>query len=69
MIDKFVVKPDLFKPLVVAIENGLRVGEGFLRFRVLTPVQGGRGALLCRLYLPRPSNCGGRTGAGLLLVQ
>lgn len=41
VIDKFVVKPDLFKPLVVAIENGLRVGEGFLRFRVLTPVKGG----------------------------
>ncbi|HET9221697.1 MAG TPA: excinuclease ABC subunit UvrA, partial [Roseiflexaceae bacterium] len=33
--DSFVVKPDIFKSLVVAIENGLRVGEGFLRFRVL----------------------------------
>jgi excinuclease ABC subunit A len=30
-----VVKPDIFKSLVVAIENGLRVGEGFLRFRIL----------------------------------
>lgn len=41
VIDKFVVKPELFKPIVVALENGLRVGEGFLRFRVLTPVKGG----------------------------
>jgi excinuclease ABC subunit A len=39
VVDKFVVKPDLFKPLVVAIENGLRVGEGFLRFRLLSPVK------------------------------
>ena len=37
VVDKFVVKPDIFKSLVVAIENGLRVGEGFLRFRILTP--------------------------------
>jgi len=39
VVDKFVVKPDIFKSLVVAIENGLRVGEGFLRFRILTPDQ------------------------------
>jgi excinuclease ABC subunit A len=35
VVDSFVVKPDIFKSLVVAIENGLRVGEGFLRFRIL----------------------------------
>jgi excinuclease ABC subunit A len=35
VVDTFVVKPDIFKSLVVAIENGLRVGEGFLRFRIL----------------------------------
>ena len=28
VIDKFVVKPDIFKPLVVAIENGLACGRG-----------------------------------------
>ncbi|MEZ4860282.1 MAG: excinuclease ABC subunit UvrA [Caldilineaceae bacterium] len=39
VIDKFVVSPDLFKPLVVALENGLRVGEGFLRFRILSPLK------------------------------
>src|SRR5262245_18642573 len=35
VVDTFVVKSDIFKSLVVAIENGLRVGEGFLRFRIL----------------------------------
>jgi excinuclease ABC subunit A len=37
VIDKFVVKKQIAKHLLVSIENGLRVGEGFLRFRVLTP--------------------------------
>ncbi|MCB0142178.1 MAG: excinuclease ABC subunit UvrA, partial [Caldilineaceae bacterium] len=37
VIDNFVVNRDLFKPLVAAITNGLRVGEGFLRFRILSP--------------------------------
>ena len=36
-IDTVLVKPDIFKNLTVSIENGLRVGEGFLRFRILTP--------------------------------
>src|SRR5262249_25555521 len=35
VVDTFVVKPDIYKSLVVAIEQGLRVGEGFLRFRIL----------------------------------
>ncbi|MEZ4662712.1 MAG: hypothetical protein R2911_34625 [Caldilineaceae bacterium] len=39
VIDNFVVNPDLFKPLVAAITNGLRVGEGFLRFRILSPLK------------------------------
>jgi excinuclease ABC subunit A len=44
VIDKFIVKPDIFKPLLAAINGGLRVGEGFLRFRILTPnkVEDGR---------------------------
>jgi excinuclease ABC subunit A len=37
VIDTVVVKPEIFKPLVVSVQNGLRVGEGFLRFRILTP--------------------------------
>jgi excinuclease ABC subunit A len=37
VIDTVVVKPEIYKPLVVSIENGLRVGEGFLRFRILNP--------------------------------
>ncbi len=36
-IDTLLVKPDIFRNLTVSIENGLRVGEGFLRFRILTP--------------------------------
>jgi excinuclease ABC subunit A len=35
VIDTVIVKPDIFKQLVVSIENGLRVGEGFLRWRIL----------------------------------
>jgi excinuclease ABC subunit A len=35
VVDTIVVKPEIFKPLVVSIQNGLRVGEGFLRFRIL----------------------------------
>jgi excinuclease ABC subunit A len=35
VVDTFVVKPDIYKSLVVAIDQGLRVGEGFLRFRIL----------------------------------
>ncbi|MDP9381975.1 MAG: excinuclease ABC subunit UvrA [Chloroflexota bacterium] len=37
VIDMVVVKPDIYKSLVVSIQNGLRVGEGFLRIRILTP--------------------------------
>jgi excinuclease ABC subunit A len=36
VIDKFYIKPDIYKSLMISIENGLRVGEGFLHFR--TPV-------------------------------
>src|SRR5688572_9981569 len=36
VIDTVVVKPEIFKNLVTSIGNGLRVGEGFLRFRVLS---------------------------------
>lgn len=35
VVDTFVVKPAIYKNLVTAIEQGLRVGESFLRFRVL----------------------------------
>src|SRR6185295_3814407 len=35
VVDMFVVKPDIYKSLLIAIEQGLRVGEGFLRFRIL----------------------------------
>lgn len=37
VVDRFVIKPEIHKNLLVSIENGLRVGEGFLRFRILTP--------------------------------
>jgi excinuclease ABC subunit A len=37
VVDTVVVKPDHYKNLLVSVENGLRVGDGFLRFRVLTP--------------------------------
>jgi excinuclease ABC subunit A len=37
VVDTIVVKPDIFKLLTVSIQNGLRVGEGFLRFRILNP--------------------------------
>src|SRR5262245_3867931 len=36
VVDTIVVKPDIYKNLVVSIENGLRLGEGFLRFRILS---------------------------------
>ncbi|NJM40223.1 MAG: hypothetical protein HC853_05395 [Anaerolineae bacterium] len=35
VIDTLVVQPDMLKNVIASIENGLRVGEGFLRFRVL----------------------------------
>ncbi len=35
VVDTVVVKRDIAKSLLASIENGLRVGEGFLRFRVL----------------------------------
>jgi excinuclease ABC subunit A len=35
VIDTFIVKPEIFKNIVVSIEHGLRVGEGFLRWRIL----------------------------------
>ncbi|MCL4859998.1 MAG: excinuclease ABC subunit UvrA [Caldilineaceae bacterium] len=37
VIDTVVVKPEMLKPLLVSIQNGLRAGEGFLRFRILHP--------------------------------
>ncbi len=37
VIDTVVVKPEIYKNLVTSIQNGLRAGEGFLRFRILTP--------------------------------
>ncbi|MCC6446181.1 MAG: excinuclease ABC subunit UvrA [Armatimonadetes bacterium] len=37
VVDKFVIRKDIDKQLQKAIENGLRIGEGFLRFRVLNP--------------------------------
>lgn len=37
VVDTVVVKPDSYKTLLTAIQNGLRVGEGFLRFRILGP--------------------------------
>lgn len=37
IVDTIVIKPDVFKLLLVSIQNGLRIGEGFLRFRVLNP--------------------------------
>jgi excinuclease ABC subunit A len=37
VIDTVVVKPDVYKNLLVSVESGLRVGDGFLHFRVLTP--------------------------------
>ena len=39
VVDTVVVKPAIHKNLVVSIQNGLRLGEGFLRVRVLTPQQ------------------------------
>jgi excinuclease ABC subunit A len=49
VIDTVIVKPEIFKNLVVSIETGLRVGEGFLRWRILknptpSPSPKGRGA-------------------------
>ncbi|HZT44004.1 MAG TPA: excinuclease ABC subunit UvrA [Chthonomonadaceae bacterium] len=35
VIDRFVVKRELLKQLRASIANGLKVGEGFLRFRIL----------------------------------
>ena len=35
VVDTIVVKPDIFKSLLTSIQNGLRLGEGFLRFRIL----------------------------------
>jgi excinuclease ABC subunit A len=35
VIDTVIVKPEIIKNLIVSIENGLRVGEGFLRWRIL----------------------------------
>src|SRR5438105_8404115 len=36
VVDTVVVKPEIYKNLLVSLQNGLRVGEGFLRFRVVT---------------------------------
>ncbi len=35
VIDRFLVKPDIDKQVLTAVQHGLRIGEGFLRFRVL----------------------------------
>jgi excinuclease ABC subunit A len=35
VVDTIVVKPEIHKNLLISIQNGLRVGEGFLRFRIL----------------------------------
>ena len=37
VVDTIVVKPDIYKNLLVSVENGLRIGDGFLHFRILTP--------------------------------
>jgi len=37
VIDKFVIKRDIEKNVLAALEQALRVGEGFVTFRVLTP--------------------------------
>lgn len=37
VIDTVVVKPEIHKYLLTSIQNGLRLGEGFLRFRILGP--------------------------------
>jgi excinuclease ABC subunit A len=42
VIDKFIVKRDIHKHLLASIENGLRVGEGFLRIHILTPKKVGK---------------------------
>jgi excinuclease ABC subunit A len=46
VVDTIVVKPTIYKPLLASIQNGLRFGEGFLRFRVLGSGKSGqRGAI------------------------
>ncbi len=40
VVDTIVVKPDIHKNLVVSIQNALRLGEGFLRVRLLAPPRG-----------------------------
>lgn len=35
IVDTVVIKPEIYKSLLVSLQNGLRVGEGFLRFRLL----------------------------------
>jgi excinuclease ABC subunit A len=48
-----VVKPDIYKSLVVSIENGLRLGEGFLRFRILsTPAKTNQEAFYASFACP-----------------
>ncbi len=37
VVDTVVIKPEIFKLLLVSLQNGLRIGEGFLRFRLLNP--------------------------------
>ena len=36
VIDKFILSKDLFKQIETSIQHGLRVGDGFLRFRILS---------------------------------
>ncbi len=36
VIDKFYLSKDLFKQIETSIQHGLRVGDGFLRFRILS---------------------------------
>jgi excinuclease ABC subunit A len=50
VVDTIVVKPAIYKNLVVSIQAGLLLGEGFLRVRVLTPEKVGGEARLEALY-------------------
>ncbi len=42
VVDVIVVKPEMYKNLLASIQNGLQVGEGFLRFRVLSAPKPGQ---------------------------
>ena len=72
VVDTIVVKPDVYRNLRVSVENGLRVGEGFLRFphphaRQVARRQAGR--LVRVLRLPGASDHLWRDGGLVFLVQ